>query len=102
MKKKNTEQLSVHLNYLYKVASMIPRTDLSRRLCNNLIAISNKNQCKLHKIKKTICKKCSSILIPRITCNAFYSKNESGKYFQAICLNCGNSYFIFVRGIKEK
>ncbi|KAI5149522.1 hypothetical protein ENBRE01_0956 [Enteropsectra breve] len=102
MKAKNIKTISTHINYLYRIAVETPYRSLAKKKCMSLKALAEKNQLKLKEMKKTICKSCFSILIPKLTCKTQMVKKECGFGFENICTDCNNTTFTVYRSYKHK
>ena len=98
MKQKGNKSVSLHLEYLYDLAVRLPYRTLSKSKIRDFVSLSKRHQCKLRKIKKTICRKCGGILIPRATCVSEFIRRENGFGLRVVCLECSEEQFTVIRG----
>ncbi len=57
------------MNFLYQAANMVKNDELSKFYSQQLLSVSHKLVIRLNpSIKRTICKKCKSILVPGRNC----------------------------------
>lgn len=99
MKHKKFQTVSIHLEYLYDLALALPCRPLARTKCRELLALSRKSLCKLGKIKKTICRGCKDVLVPRVTCSAGFIRKQNGFGLQVVCNHCRTEQFTVARGV---
>lgn len=98
MRNKSLAKLPVYLDYLYALALALPYKTLARTKCKELLALAGKNQCALGKLKKTICKRCRCIMIPRATCVSRFTRKDNGFGLQVVCNECHWEQFTVLRG----
>lgn len=91
--------MSIHLEYLHSLALALPCRRLARTKCRELLQLSRRNLYKLGKIKKTICRGCKDVLIPKVTCSAGFVRRENGFGLLVACHHCRTEQFTVLRGV---
>jgi ribonuclease P protein subunit RPR2 len=88
-----------HMKYLYAVAvEAINLEHVHRRKIKKMRAMSNKYQIRLAKqIKRTMCMKCSTVMIPGVNSVSRILRRENGLCLATKC-RCGIEKVIVMRG----
>jgi len=86
------------VNFLYQAAFMLncnsenssELSDIAQFYSSTLIQVAEKAQVKLHpSLKRTICKKCRSVLVAGISSKVSYEGKQKNKSFVIKCNRCG-------------
>lgn len=86
------------LEYLYRVAVEMPLSGLARSKCREIVGLAGRNQLKLRRMKRTICRQCRALLVPRVTCTLEYVRRENGLGLLCVCAGCQREEFTVIRG----
>lgn len=97
MKKRITKTPQLHLDYMYMYGASNAHQAICRYEMKRLKRLAQKTQTSLGKVKKTICKVCSSLMIPKVTCSAEFLKRESGFGLEINCWCCKAVHFTAAR-----
>ncbi|ELA41281.1 uncharacterized protein VICG_01654 [Vittaforma corneae ATCC 50505] len=97
MRQKNTKHIQTSLEYLLKLAQILPN-HLGRKKAKDLMQICRKYQIRLGKVKQIICKKCYTVLTPKISSESKLEKRECGFGMSVQCNSCSSSTFTVKRG----
>lgn len=98
MKPRNIRHVQISLEYLLRLSQSLPPC-LARRKSKEMLQIANKYQIKMQKVSRILCETCSSVLIPRVTCEAKLEKRECGFGLAVACNNCKAATFTVKRGV---
>ncbi len=93
MKNKNAKHVQLTMEYQLKMAYLLPE-DLQKRKIKEMLQLANKYQIRVGKIKRIICKKCFSILIPKINSETLLEKRDCGFGITIKCNSCQNNNFL--------
>lgn len=99
MKQRRAQTMPIHLEYLHSLALALPCRRLARTKCRELLLLSRRNLYKLRKIKKTICKGCKDVLIPKVTCSSEFIRRANGFGLLISCFHCQTEQFTVLRGV---
>ncbi|KCZ76477.1 hypothetical protein H311_02525 [Anncaliia algerae PRA109] len=95
--KKNTNHVYSQINYLYDISFIQPNN--SKKYIKKIIDLSKKHQLRLSKeIKRSICRKCYSIMIINLNSSSRIEKLKEGTSLITICLACNNEKRIVFQG----
>ncbi|ORD96732.1 hypothetical protein HERIO_1369 [Hepatospora eriocheir] len=95
--KKNNISVLEQINYLYKLAIKFPE---NKSFIKKIVNLTNHNQIKLGKLKRTICFKCNKVLILNKNLLMNYIKKESGFGLSRKCTECQSEKFYVFRNKK--
>ncbi len=93
MKQKGNSNLNLNLQFLFEILNKLPK-GLSIRKSKEFLALSKKQQIRLGKTKRLLCKKCKILLIPKINSEMAMEKREEGFGLKIKCLNCSFTRFL--------
>ncbi|RVD91447.1 RNase P subunit Rpr2 [Tubulinosema ratisbonensis] len=89
MKKKKQNNLLNQLTYLFNISYKL--APIKTPYIKKLLALSEKYQIRLSKqIKRSICKKCKSILIANLNCESKVERKSEGMCLITVCFSCKN------------
>lgn len=97
MAKRNNTNAQKTLEYLFEIAQRIPG-DLGKRKCKEFIEVAQRHQIRLGMFKRIICKRCYTILTPKVASDTYLEKRENGFGVLIKCKNCYKEYFTVNRG----
>jgi RNase P subunit RPR2 len=89
----------IHLHYLFDIATKFNYENLCKSKCKIFMGYSNKIQYPLRTLKRIICKKCKTFLIPKLNCTAQFIKKQNGFGFETKCNKCNERRIVVKRGI---
>lgn len=93
--------VATHLNYLYALSFRLVCHPLSRVLVRKLVGLAKKHQFRLaREMKRSICKKCFSLLVPVITSETCLEKSVAGLGLAVTCKACGYTRKFMMKGEK--
>lgn len=78
------------LQHTYRSSLILLKTPFSIKQTKKLKETCNKKQIRMSKeIKKSMCKKCTLLMVPTITCDS-YVYEKQGRRLRIRCFNCEN------------
>ncbi|KAM0686251.1 hypothetical protein COBT_002529, partial [Conglomerata obtusa] len=81
-------KILIHLRYMYMMAFNLEKNE-STKMLKHMYQITKKYQIRISQdVKRNICFKCYSVLIPTITCTSQIIKEKKLLFFKITC-NCG-------------
>jgi RNase P subunit RPR2 len=98
---KKRKDVEVHLRYLFNISvGLLNRPEIYKRKIKHMYELSKKKQARLSKeIKRSICSRCSNILVPTLNCRSRIVKYENGMFMETVC-ECLNVKRYALRGEK--